>query len=358
MKKTVFLAVVFLLVCRCLGAQEQPVIVFDSQEWDFGTVNEADGPVAHTFIFRNLSPEPVQIDHVATSCGCTTVEYSTDPVAAGGSGSLTVVLDPARSEGFVMREVEVYTKDRKGYAHLSVSADVTPIPKGLSQLYPQLLAGTLRTNALRCNFGYVAQGDSVAKVIRVANTGDRPVALSLLTTGGRYGMTAGCPPSIAPQEVVNVHISYKIPVGEAYYGMIHDSVWVLADGEKSAEPVAVSAIRTDRFTADKAAPRPVMRLTPEYIDWGRQAPGRTCRRTVVIANVGEADLVLRHVGVSQATSVSFGSGQVIKPGESVRATVTATISRLPHSRVTGSVFLTTNDPQRPFRELRWQAETK
>lgn len=359
MRKSVFLATVFLLVCRCLGAQEQqPVLVFDTQEWDFGTVDEANGPVTHTFSFRSLSPEPVQIDHVATSCGCTTVEYSADPVATGGSGYLTVVFDPARSEGFVMREVEVYTKNRKGYAHLSVSANVIPIPKGLSQLYPQQLVGTLRTNVLRCNFGYVAQGDSVTKVIRIANLGNRAVALSVLTTDSRYGMSVSCPASVAPQEIVNLHISYKIPVGKAYYGMTHDSVWVLADGMKSAEPVAVSAIGTDRFTDDKAGERPVLRVTPEYVDFGRQAPGRTCRRTISIANTGQTDLVLRHVATSEETTVSLGGGRVVKPGQSVRATVSATIPRLSQSRVTGSVFLTTNDPVRPFRELRWQAETK
>ena len=346
------------LVCGQSIRGAQPALVFDCYEWDFGTVNEADGPVAHTFGFKNLSPDPVQIDHVATSCGCTTVEYSTDPVSAGGSGFLTVVFDPARSEDFVMREVEVYTKDRKGYAHLSVSANVIPIPKGLSQLYPQQLAGTLRTNTLRCNFGYVAQGDSVTKVIRIANLGNRAVALSALTTDSRYGMSVVCPQSIGAQEVVNVHVGYRIPVGEAYYGMTHDSVWLLADGLKSGDAIAISAIGTDRFSDDKAAGRPVLRVTPEYVDFGRQAPGRTCRRTIVIANVGQTDLVLRHVATSAETTVSLGSGRVVKPGQSVRATVSATIPRLSRSRATGSVFLTTNDPVRPFRELRWQAETK
>ena len=70
-----------------LAAQAQEelnsALVFETYEWDFGQINEADGVVQHTFRFVNISKDPIQIDNVSTSCGCTTVLYSTQPVAGG-----------------------------------------------------------------------------------------------------------------------------------------------------------------------------------------------------------------------------------------------------------------------------------
>ena len=140
MKVKSLLTILLLLLCRIVAAQEElnSALVFETYEWDFGQIDEADGVVQHTFRFTNISNNPIQIDNVATSCGCTTVLYSTQPVAGGEYGELTVAFDPSRTEGKVLREVEVFTKDRRNYASLMITADVNPIPMGLEQIYPFL----------------------------------------------------------------------------------------------------------------------------------------------------------------------------------------------------------------------------
>lgn len=331
-------------------------MVFDTYEWDFGTIDEADGPVMHTFRFANISNNPIQIDNVATSCGCTTVQYSTQPIAGGDYGELTVVFDPSRTEGRVFREVEIFTKDRRNYASLSIFADVNPIPMGLEQIYPHLLVGTVKTNAKRCNFGYITQGETVTRVVRIANVGDKASKLSVVTTGDRYGMSVEYPETIGPQETVSIHITYKIPTGKKYFGMARDTVWVVADGAKSQEPIVVNALRVEKFNdSDK---KPVMRIEPAYVEFGEKAPGKIFKKTIVIGNTGNADLIFRNVEPMEGTAISIGSGQVIKPGKEMKVTVAVTNSREPHMTTMGSINLTTNDPTRPFRELRLQVDTK
>ena len=360
MKTKALLTIILAFGLSTAQAQEElnSAMVFETYEWDFGQINEADGVVQHTFRFMNISNNPIQIDNIATSCGCTTVLYSTQPVAGGEYGELTVSFDPSRTEGRVLREVEVFTKDRRNYASLMISADVNPIPMGLEQIYPHLLAGTVKTNAKRCNFGYIAQGEKVTRIVRVANVGDKASKLSVVTTGNRYGMTVECPASIGPEEVVSIHITYDIPKGKKYYGMARDTIWVVADGVKSQEPIVVNAIRVDKFTQDESKPKPVLRIEPAYVDFGTKAPGKIYKKTIVIGNTGNADLIFRNVEAMEGTAISIETGQVIKPGNELKVTVAITNSDIPRNTTMGSINLTTNDPTRPFRELRLQVDTK
>ena len=358
MKAKSLLTLLLLSLCGTAFAQEElnSALVFETYEWDFGQINEADGVVQHTFRFTNISNNPIQIDNVATSCGCTTVLYSTQPVAGGEYGELTVAFDPSRTEGRVLREVEIFTKDRRNYASLMITADVNPIPMGLEQIYPHLLAGTVKTNAKRCNFGYVTQGESVTRVVRVANVGDKTAKLSVVTTGNRYGMSVECPESIAPQDVVSIHITYDIGKGKNHFGMARDTIWVVADGVQSQEPIVVNALRVEKFK--ESDNKPVMRIEPAYVDFGEKAPGKIYKKTIVIGNTGNADLIFRNVEAMEGTAISIETGQVIKPGKELKVTVAITNSNVPHMSTLGSINLTTNDPTRPFRELRLQVDTK
>ena len=358
MKAKSLLTLLLLSLCGTVFAQEElnSALVFETYEWDFGQINEADGVVQHTFRFTNISNNPIQIDNVATSCGCTTVLYSTQPVAGGEYGELTVAFDPSRTEGRVLREVEIFTKDRRNYASLMITADVNPIPMGLEQIYPHLLAGTVKTNAKRCNFGYVTQGESVTRVVRVANVGDKTAKLSVVTTGNRYGMSVECPESIAPQDVVSIHITYDIGKGKNHFGMARDTIWVVADGVQSQEPIVVNALRVEKFK--ESDNKPVMRIEPAYVDFGEKAPGKIYKKTIVIGNTGNTDLIFRNVEAMEGTAISIETGQVIKPGKELKVTVAITNSNVPHMSTLGSINLTTNDPTRPFRELRLQVDTK
>ena len=58
---------------------------FKQDTHDFGTIEE--GPAAeHEFVFKNTGTEPILIQQVHASCGCTTPSYSKDPVLPGKTG--------------------------------------------------------------------------------------------------------------------------------------------------------------------------------------------------------------------------------------------------------------------------------
>lgn len=67
----------------------------DGDTYDFGKIPE--GPVAeHVFEFTNTGKEPLIIQNVGASCGCTTPIWSRDPILPGHKGKITVRLNTAK----------------------------------------------------------------------------------------------------------------------------------------------------------------------------------------------------------------------------------------------------------------------
>jgi len=66
---------------------------------DFGDVPIGEGTagVSHTFHLRNHGSEPVVIEHVRPSCGCTAAKLSTRTVEPGGTVDVDVTLHLARA---------------------------------------------------------------------------------------------------------------------------------------------------------------------------------------------------------------------------------------------------------------------
>ena len=66
-----------------------PVIEVDKEEHDYGTMKEGeDGRCI--FSIKNSGDQPLVIDHISSSCGCTTAEYPQKPIAPGKSGKIVV----------------------------------------------------------------------------------------------------------------------------------------------------------------------------------------------------------------------------------------------------------------------------
>ena len=60
-------------------------MAFTTESHDFGNV--AEGPAAeYEFAFKNTGKEPLIVQRVQASCGCTTPSYSKDPVLPGKQG--------------------------------------------------------------------------------------------------------------------------------------------------------------------------------------------------------------------------------------------------------------------------------
>src|SRR5678815_5028368 len=92
--------------------------------FDFGRIPQG-RPVTHNFEVINKSSKPLLIDNVEASCGCTTPEWSQDPIAPGASTQIKVGFN-ASSEGKFQKTITIYYGEKvKG---LTISGEVYPMP--------------------------------------------------------------------------------------------------------------------------------------------------------------------------------------------------------------------------------------
>src|SRR6266542_1757921 len=111
MKKIVFLALTFVLVFGIsVSAQQRTAsISFKEESFDFGKIKEADGPVNHVFVFTNTGSVPLIIQNVQPSCGCTTPDWTKQPVMPGTKGFIKATFDPSGRPGTFEKSVTVYS---------------------------------------------------------------------------------------------------------------------------------------------------------------------------------------------------------------------------------------------------------
>ncbi|MFL5773639.1 MAG: DUF1573 domain-containing protein [Flavisolibacter sp.] len=110
MKKMFFVTAFFLsvTVLRAQQAVQTPVAITNpaadvlqikEMEHDFGKIPQGK-PVYYFFDIVNLSDMPLKLDNVQASCGCTTPEWSKEPIPAGGSDKIRVGYNAASEGGF------------------------------------------------------------------------------------------------------------------------------------------------------------------------------------------------------------------------------------------------------------------
>ncbi len=109
-------------------AQKKSAVKFDVYEWDFGTVEVADGTVCHTFTFKNISKQPVKIGKTIPSCECITAYYADEEVAPGASAKVMVALSPKNADGKTFRSVEILDVYGTTLASLTAKAQVQNTP--------------------------------------------------------------------------------------------------------------------------------------------------------------------------------------------------------------------------------------
>ena len=90
MKQIIFIFMAILLATGIASAQNKAVISADETSFDFGTIKEANGNVSHTFKIKNTGEAPLVLTRVIASCGCTTPEWTKEPIAPGKTGDIKI----------------------------------------------------------------------------------------------------------------------------------------------------------------------------------------------------------------------------------------------------------------------------
>lgn len=116
-----------LLLTASFAAVSAQTITFNETTHDYGTI--AKGANGETFFtVTNTGDKPLIISKVQPSCGCTTPEWSKDPIMPGKSAKIKVGYNTQLVNPF-QKNIEVYSNDpQHGRTVLFIKGVVTDAP--------------------------------------------------------------------------------------------------------------------------------------------------------------------------------------------------------------------------------------
>ena len=107
--------------------KDGPEITFKEDLHDFGKIQE--GVVAeYTFTFTNSGNQPLVIEDVRPSCGCTSPSWSKEPVAPGQTGMIRVAYNSNGRPGSFYKSVSITSNVPNETKVLYIKGEVIPNP--------------------------------------------------------------------------------------------------------------------------------------------------------------------------------------------------------------------------------------
>lgn len=92
---------------------------------NFGKIPQG-RPATYTFEITNTGTEPLRLENVQASCGCTTPEWSKEAIAPGASANIKVGYN-AYAEGTFNKTVTIFYKDHQTKA-ITITGEVFKAP--------------------------------------------------------------------------------------------------------------------------------------------------------------------------------------------------------------------------------------
>lgn len=103
-----------------------PAIKFEKNEHDFGKILQGE-LLSYTFKFKNTGNAPLIITSIEKTCGCTSPEYSKEPIKPGEEGKITITYDSKGHKGFQNKRLIVKTNTNPSESILRIKAQVENI---------------------------------------------------------------------------------------------------------------------------------------------------------------------------------------------------------------------------------------
>ncbi len=100
-------------------------IKFEKETHDFGGIPQGT-PATYEFVFKNTGKSPLIITNASASCGCTTPDWTREPIKPGKTGVVKATYNAA-SPGAFTKSVTVVSNAKNSTIILYLKGDVKPV---------------------------------------------------------------------------------------------------------------------------------------------------------------------------------------------------------------------------------------
>lgn len=354
MKKIYLVLFVGLLIASgAVVAQDaKSKIKFEKLQHSFGTFKEELGVQSVVFNFKNEGTAPLILNAVQATCGCTTPEWTREPVAPGASGRIKVSYDPANRPGVFNKAITVQSNAENPNVVLTISGEVIRREPTLEEIYMSQV-GPLRAKTNHLALGSVKLQQVRKDSIEVINMSDQPVQLGFKTPPPH--ITAVIKPArLAPKQKGYLVVTFDAGKIQTF-GYVSYRVYLNVDGKDDyANSFAVSATLEEDFSklsAQDLANAPVVSFDSDSFDFGDIKPNSKSEHVFTLKNKGKMDLIIRNVASSCGCTAVSPSKNKLAAGESAPIKVVFD-STGKTGRQNKTITVITNDPRNPTSIIR------
>jgi hypothetical protein len=314
---------------------------------DFGTFKEEAGPQSFDFYIVNTGGQPLVIQNVVASCGCTATDWTRQPVPGGAKGKVTATYDPKDRPGKFEKTLTVYTNTKPEVSVFTIKGEVIPHEKTVEELFTFAVGDKVRFESVQLAFTNVKKNEKKMRVMQFVNVSKEPVKVEFENLPAHLQLKAN-PETLKPGQKGLIEGTYDA-TKNAGWGNVNDMIRIKVNGEPVQNVYYyVSANLVEDFsklTKEELENAPVFQLATTTVDLGKIKGSTQNDVEFKFTNTGKSDLFIRNVRATcGCTAVQQGDpGKGIKPGQS--SSIKATFSSGGYQgKVTKAIYVYANDP--------------
>ena len=322
-----------------------PKMVFEIDNHDFGKINEQDGLASFQFNFTNTSSEPIIISEVKASCGCTTPEWSKQPIAPGAKGFVITKYNPLGRPGSFSKTITVTSNCENSPTVLKISGEVIPKPKTVEEEYPFNI-DKVRMKSGSVNFGEILNNAKRSEEVNIVNTSDKDITITLNPKVKFPHLTLkSVPATLKAGEKGKLVFSYDAAKKQDW-DFVSDQINLDINGAANENNrFLVTATIIEKFDDNTVKNPPIMDFSgsASEFDFGTIKEGETNEHVFKFKNTGKSDLIIRKINSTCGCTVANTKKKVIKPGTegSIKVVFNSTGKGGDNNRI---ITVTTNIP--------------
>lgn len=328
-------------------------IEIDKTVHNFGDIMLDSGPVSCTFTIKNTGDKAAVIYNVVTTCGCTNVEWTKEPIRPGQTGKISATYTNDEGPYPFDKSLTIYISDIKKPIIVRLRGVSMAEKKPLAELYP-VHYGPLAIKDAVNKVGNLEQGGQKSEAVVVANLSDSPISVSFTDISDNLSLKVS--PNPIPAKGT-AELSFTVTANRKLWGKNFYWATPVVNGksytDKDGEGLGFWAFTKEDFSRvseeQKAkAARPMFKEST--YSFGKIRKGETVHAEFTFKNEGKTPFQVYRVN-ADACCWSHSDIPVAQPGESVTFRVHVDTKDMPKGEVLTIVTLTTNSPLRPIVNL-------
>jgi len=298
------------------------VISFENTVHDFGAFSMKAGSQTCRFIFANTGTESLIIQRVASSCGCTSPNWSKEPIAPGQQGFVEAIYAPTGAVPFD-KTVTVYSNARPSPVVLRIKGLVTAEPPSIDKIYPET-HGDLRFNVKELSMSRIAQGTERVDSFKIVNTGDKSVKLTFSKLP-KYLTVEQVPAELKKDEKGILLVKWNTAMAKPQlWGYVKTPLTVSLNGKVQSDlKLSLSALIEDNFrhlnSADYAKEAGI-KVSNVVYNFQTVNQGTKLTAEYEVTNTGKKPLLIRSVS-AECSCIKIIAPNSLEPGASAMITV-------------------------------------